>query len=708
MVGWRASAPRTRMIRTLEGLLILAALATIPLVLAEQQGVVNEWITWADWIVWAIFVAELAAMLSLSDDRRAHLRENWLSLAVIVFAFPVMPDLLRLAGLERLARLFLTVRLMLVCWRVLGALRFAIGRRRFVYVGAVALVIVLAGGSALAILEPETVEGGFWDGVWWGVVTVTTVGYGDITPKTPAGRLVGVLLMATGIGLVSTVAASLAARFVEEDVKAEQREIEQRLRRMADHIVICGLGRKGSLLAGAFLDLGHQVVAIERDMGHPGLIDLRERGAIILVGDATDSALLHRARVMTADGLVAVCGDDDANADIIVHADGVVRARTGEPLKGLAHIVDPLLCDLFKKLEVGAEHTGGLRLQFFNVYDGAARALLQAFPPFALPEGEATKPVLVVGLGQLGQRVVFNLGRNWREQYLATGDRLTVALVDPAATQVRETLLARYPHLDAACDLRTYPMEYHSAAFHQGGFLAEAAGPHGLGVVYVALGDDAASLSAALELRQKIREVGVTVVACMSESTGLVKLLDGMDGTGNRVEGLRAFRVLEQTCTPSLLLDSANETLARAHHEDFMRRELALGHTRADNPSIVPWEQLSEEKRDSSRQAVDHIPVKLHAVGCDIEPMIDWDAELFEFAPREVELLAEMEHLRWLEERSRAGFTYGPVRDDSARVHPDLQPWNQLSAESQEKNRASIRGLPAYLASVGFQIVRRS
>src|SRR5205814_7341312 len=127
------------------------------------------------------------------------------------------------------------------------------------------------------------------------------------------------------------------------------------------------------------------------------------------------------------------------------------------------------------------------------------------------------------------------------------------------------------------------------------------------------------------------------VVVCMDESTGLVRLLDGVDGSASRIEGLRAFHVLDQTCTPALLLDSTNEILARAYHDDFLRHELAMGHTAATNPSIVAWDQLPEEKRESSRQAVDHIPVKLRRVGCDVEPMTDWDAELFEFSPEEIE-----------------------------------------------------------------------
>lgn len=54
------------------------------------------------------------------------------------------------------------------------------------------------------------------DGIWWALVTLTTVGYGDTVPATPFARIVGVLLMFVGIGFVAALTATVAARFIEE------------------------------------------------------------------------------------------------------------------------------------------------------------------------------------------------------------------------------------------------------------------------------------------------------------------------------------------------------------------------------------------------------------------------------------------------------------------------------------------------------------
>ena len=74
------------------------------------------------------------------------------------------------------------------------------------------LLLLVVGAAALGIFEKNL---GFFDALWWSVVTVTTVGYGDISPVTVGGRIVGVLLMFLGIGFIGILTATLASLFVE-------------------------------------------------------------------------------------------------------------------------------------------------------------------------------------------------------------------------------------------------------------------------------------------------------------------------------------------------------------------------------------------------------------------------------------------------------------------------------------------------------------
>jgi voltage-gated potassium channel len=233
-----AETPYPRIELALETAVIIAALATIPLTVVQTQGLTGALTVVADWAIWGVFLVDYVVLLGLSDNRSRYARKNWLSVAVIVLSFPALPALLaltRLARLSRLVRVLRLLRLLAVASRGLRGLQLALGRKGLIYVAAVTGVLVITGATVLSLIEPEAVAGGFWSGIWWAIVTATTVGYGDIAPVTAIGRLVAVVLMLAGVGLVATLAASIAAYFVgreEEESAPVSSSIEARLSRI--------------------------------------------------------------------------------------------------------------------------------------------------------------------------------------------------------------------------------------------------------------------------------------------------------------------------------------------------------------------------------------------------------------------------------------------------------------------------------------------
>ena len=212
---------------------ILAVLATVPLTIVQLEGDSSPVIVALDWSIWLVFVLELA-VATLRWRRQIH-RKEWLSIAVVVLSFPAFPQVLafsRLARLVRLVRLLRLTRLVLVASRGLVAVREILFARGLIYLLAATLILIVAGGGLLSILEPQTANGGFAGGVWWAIVTASTVGYGDIAPTTIAGRLVAVVLMLTGIGLLSTVSASIAAYFVGQQQSTDLMIVAERLDRI--------------------------------------------------------------------------------------------------------------------------------------------------------------------------------------------------------------------------------------------------------------------------------------------------------------------------------------------------------------------------------------------------------------------------------------------------------------------------------------------
>jgi voltage-gated potassium channel len=107
--------------------------------------------------------------------------------------------------------------------------------------GVLTLLAVLGGGAAFAAVEKNE-HLSAWDGVWWAIQTVTTVGYGNPEVTTDGGRIIGICLMVTGIGFVAVLTAAAAERFVrgrrEEDERAreERRAIEGRLDQIIERL----------------------------------------------------------------------------------------------------------------------------------------------------------------------------------------------------------------------------------------------------------------------------------------------------------------------------------------------------------------------------------------------------------------------------------------------------------------------------------------
>ena len=210
----------------------LLALAVIPTLVVENRAsteTVRNGALLLNWVIWLAFVGELLAKLAVSVDRVACLRRSWLELTLIVVAPPFVPETLQGARTLRLVRLFRLVRAGIIVGVALRRLRSLLQHRGFAYVLCVGTIAVSLGAVGIYVFERGLTVETIGDAYWWAIVTVTTVGYGDVSPKTGEGRLVAAVLMLVGIGVISIFTATLASFFLSNEQPSEIAQLEERL-----------------------------------------------------------------------------------------------------------------------------------------------------------------------------------------------------------------------------------------------------------------------------------------------------------------------------------------------------------------------------------------------------------------------------------------------------------------------------------------------
>ncbi len=197
---------------------VVAALLTVPLLVVQESDLGDPWTTLAtifNWVTWTVFLAEAVVMLAIVPDRRRWLLRHLVDVAVVVVTPPFAPAGWQSGRLFRLVRLLRLVRVL--------ALRRLLSLEGMRYAAMVAAGTVIVGGVVFASVE-ESHGVSTWDGVWWAVTTVTTVGYGEIPVESTAGRIIGITIMFVGIGFVALLTAFIADRFINVQIEAEEKE----------------------------------------------------------------------------------------------------------------------------------------------------------------------------------------------------------------------------------------------------------------------------------------------------------------------------------------------------------------------------------------------------------------------------------------------------------------------------------------------------
>ncbi len=462
-------------------------------------------------------------------------------------------------------------------------------------------------------------------------------------------------------------------------------------RHKARHTVVCGLGAIGLQVVENLRGAGQRVVGVDLVADSPGAATCESSGVPVVQGDAKNAHVLLAAGIRHALTAVVCTGSDSENIAIAMQIKSLKTERPARNADKL-HVLAEMRNDwMHKRLMASGRSTLGspqVDVRLFNTYTNAARMLIRQLHLPPAPEFEA-RTFIVAGFGAYGREIALHLVRLYP---VALGARLKILVIDERADEARESFPAANP---AAAELADF--EFVAAKAEPGspemqklvGATLASCGPL-LGVA-LALGEDEASLCAALEMRSLLDRAGhlhAPVYVRLEHYRQLDDLVRSTESLASIHDRLQIFGTLEETLNRDVLFGSLLDRFAQTLHEDYRRRAKDAVNPNAD----VEWHRLPELMKLSNRWRADHTPLFLELAG--VRPVNGVQAPArYALSTEEIEQLAQLEHRRYSIERRIVG-----------EHSPQIAPWESLPEQEKEWNRRESARLPEILAGLGVEL----
>jgi len=326
---------------------------------------------------------------------------------------------------------------------------------RNILIGVTILIFVIAfGTSGYMFIE----KWDFSDAIYMTVITLTTVGYGEVRPLSSSGRVFTICLLIMGVGFVFYMFGTITQIMVEGQFRKllGRRKLGKQLAALKDHYIICGYGRIGQIISREIAKKPLPLVIIEN---RPDLIKtIEEQGHLFIEGDATQEDTLLKANIQKAKGLVATVSSDADNVYIILTARGLnpglyIMARVVDEKAernllqaGATRVISPYHIGARKMAQVilrpavtdfieVAVHRGGMELQIEEIPVRAPSRVTEA--PLKESGIRQELGLIIIGIQRASGEMLYNPPPDARIQ---VGDTL-IAMGSPESLSKLEKMV---------------------------------------------------------------------------------------------------------------------------------------------------------------------------------------------------------------------------------------------------------------------------
>lgn len=206
--------------------MIVMAILYVLLIVSEMLALISAQSLFYrifDTLLWCTFVFDYSSHLYYSDNKGKYIRSNILDLLAIL-PFVQVAAFFRIGRIARFARLFGILkftRLIAVSSKLWDVVRKLMKTNGLSKILVLNLVAVMVASALLSFVEKQS----FLNSLWWSIVTMTTVGYGDIVPQTAIAKIIAIILMLIGILTFGMVTAIITRFFVDSERDAKMDEL---------------------------------------------------------------------------------------------------------------------------------------------------------------------------------------------------------------------------------------------------------------------------------------------------------------------------------------------------------------------------------------------------------------------------------------------------------------------------------------------------